>query len=77
MKTVRYKHPEICLCSCCGGTGVVSVYPQYDTFGQYPETKTCPVCDGCGRTVVRSKTIIEVMPYVVSVAGKDGDIAGG
>ena len=64
MKKKRYKHPYICICRECEGTGKAYSYEPEDVLRLEPTLVKCIQCNGTGRVVVRKETTITITPYI-------------
>jgi len=64
MKTNRYMHPTIEICTTCEGTGQLVTFPIWDSLRQTEATiETCSTCEGSGRVVVSKKIEVTVEPF--------------
>lgn len=63
MRKKRFVQPHICLCRKCEGSGTMSVYKEHDILRLEPAAATCDVCNGTGRVIISSETIITITPF--------------
>ena len=61
----RHVHPQIAVCRQCDGKGYTEEFPKEDIFHQLePQCKKCKLCEGSGRVVVSSETVITIAAYI-------------
>ena len=60
MNLKRYKHPKVCLCKRCQGTGKLVTM---DARQEKEKRTQCPSCQGSGRVVVSAVLDLTITPY--------------